>query len=135
MHILNVAFGGTLHQHLPDMEDRDVHGDPTADKTVLHDVRIAEGSLLGKVLEGDRLRNCASHHHQAVDRIGEEPCPRGMRRRRPGRGSRAARERGLVGGRAVAPRVNADEEPAQQKSFDAFAEQVRERRPVGSNRR
>jgi putative glutamine amidotransferase len=71
MQLLNVAFGGTLIQHLPD----DVgHGDhrrrlgsfDDAD----HDVRLAEGSLAARAC-GELVHATKSHHHQAVDRLGE----------------------------------------------------------------
>lgn len=71
MQLLNVAFGGTLVQHLPD----DVgHGDhrrhlgsfDDAD----HDVRLLPGSLAAQAC-GDLLHSTKSHHHQAVDRLGD----------------------------------------------------------------
>jgi putative glutamine amidotransferase len=71
MQLLNVALGGTLIQHLPD----DVgHGDhrrhlgsfDDAD----HDVRLARGSLAARAC-GELVHATKSHHHQAVDRLGE----------------------------------------------------------------
>jgi putative glutamine amidotransferase len=71
MQLLNVALGGTLIQHLPD----DVgHGDhrrhlgsfDDAD----HDVRLAPGSLAARAC-GELVHATKSHHHQAVDRLGE----------------------------------------------------------------
>ena len=71
MQLLNVALGGTLIQHLPD----DVgHGDhrrhlgsfDDAD----HDVRLAPGSLAARAC-GELTHATKSHHHQAVDRLGE----------------------------------------------------------------
>ena len=71
MQLLDVAFGGTLVQHLPD----DVgHGDhrrrlgsfDDAD----HDVRLAEGSLAARAC-GELVHSTQSHHHQAVDRLGD----------------------------------------------------------------
>ena len=38
MQVMNVAFGGTLHQHLPDMPGMLEHGVPTADTISTHDV-------------------------------------------------------------------------------------------------
>src|ERR687896_421672 len=71
MQLLNVALGGTLIQHLPD----DVgHGDhrrtlgsfDDAD----HDVRLAPGSLAAEGC-GELIHSTKSHHHQAVDRLGD----------------------------------------------------------------
>jgi putative glutamine amidotransferase len=71
MQLLNVAYGGTLIQHLPD----DVgHGDHRrrlgsfdgAD----HDVRLAPGSLAARAC-GELLHATKSHHHQGVDRLGD----------------------------------------------------------------
>ena len=71
MQLLNVALGGTLIQHLPDDLG---HGDhrrhlgsfDDAD----HDVRLAPGSLAARAC-GELTHATKSHHHQAVDRLGE----------------------------------------------------------------
>jgi putative glutamine amidotransferase len=71
MQLLNVALGGTLIQHLPDDLG---HGDhrrhlgsfDDAD----HDVRLAPGSLAAHAC-GELLHSTKSHHHQAVDELGE----------------------------------------------------------------
>jgi putative glutamine amidotransferase len=61
---LNVACGGTLHQHLPGHRQTAPAGDPT------HDVEVAARSRLARIM---RARTLAvnSFHHQAVDRLGE----------------------------------------------------------------
>ncbi|MCI0687201.1 MAG: gamma-glutamyl-gamma-aminobutyrate hydrolase family protein [Sporichthyaceae bacterium] len=74
MQVLNVACGGTLIQHLPDATGSRVHlAEPG--RLGQHRVRIADGSLLAKLLDGvlgvdDGWIEAASHHHQAVDRPG-----------------------------------------------------------------
>lgn len=127
MQVLNVACGGTLCQHLPEVIGSVAHGDPTSDIWVPHDVEIAEGSKLAAAVGVRRLRGCASHHHQGIERLGEglEPV--------------AWSEDGLVealepeGGSGWVtavqwhPEVNATEDNAQQALFDAFAEQVKAR--------
>lgn len=66
--VLNVAFGGTLVQHLPGRTDGD-HGDlPRAGEEV-HDVLVAAGSRLHEVLGVEQLR-ANTIHHQAVDLVG-----------------------------------------------------------------
>jgi gamma-glutamyl-gamma-aminobutyrate hydrolase PuuD/GrpB-like predicted nucleotidyltransferase (UPF0157 family) len=70
MQIMNVAFGGTLHQHLPDMPEMLEHGVPVADTIATHGVTAAPQSLL-LATTGVDLLSCSSHHHQGVDRLGE----------------------------------------------------------------
>jgi putative glutamine amidotransferase len=67
---MNVARGGTLHQHLPDVVGHEEH------RRVLgsfdgadHDVRLEPGSLAARAA-GEELHAVKSHHHQGVDRLG-----------------------------------------------------------------
>lgn len=69
MQVLNVALGGTLHQHLADLQGMDLHGQPGHDLSVVHDVKVTEGTLLAQA-GGRSVLRCTSHHHQAVDRLG-----------------------------------------------------------------
>jgi putative glutamine amidotransferase len=67
---LNVARGGTLHQHLPAVTDDSIHHRQTApgwEET--HAVRVQPGSRLAEVLGTDEPW-VNSFHHQAVDRLG-----------------------------------------------------------------
>jgi putative glutamine amidotransferase len=61
--VLNVALGGTLHQHLPDTATTVPHRD------AYHGVTVVGGTLLAEVLGGDHVVG-HSWHHQAVDRLG-----------------------------------------------------------------
>jgi putative glutamine amidotransferase len=68
--LLNVARGGTLHQHLPDVVGHDGHN-PTpgvfTDVAVRLDPAARVGAALGPTVgDGFRVR---CHHHQAVDRL------------------------------------------------------------------
>jgi putative glutamine amidotransferase len=67
LHILNVARGGTLIQHLPDRLGSESHK-PDAVKMTTHDVQISAASKLGRVLGATAQVPAA--HHQAIDRIG-----------------------------------------------------------------
>jgi putative glutamine amidotransferase len=71
MQLLNVAMGGTLHQHLPDLVG---HGDhrrnPGSFENYDHDVRLEPGSLAA-LAAGEEVHVTKSHHHQGVDEIGE----------------------------------------------------------------
>jgi putative glutamine amidotransferase len=67
---LNIARGGTLHQHLPDVTDGTVHHrQRISGERTSHDVTIAPGSLLADVVGARRLA-VNSFHHQAIDRLG-----------------------------------------------------------------
>jgi len=70
MQVLNVAFGGTLHQHLPGMPGLLAHGVPVDDSESLHDVEVEDGTLL-RAATGAGSLACSSHHHQGVDRVGD----------------------------------------------------------------
>lgn len=61
--LLNVAFGGTLIQHLDTAE---AHG---GDSERFHAIRCADGSFLHRLYGTDFIVN--SSHHQAIDRVGE----------------------------------------------------------------
>jgi putative glutamine amidotransferase len=71
MQVLNVARGGTLQQHLPDVLATDTHrrNAGTFDGNE-HDVVLVPGSLAAQVA-GSELTMTKSHHHQGVGEIGE----------------------------------------------------------------
>lgn len=63
--LLNVAFGGTLHSHVPDVTDGDVkHGHGN------HVVHLDPRSRLAQSLDTEVMRG-TTLHHQAVDRVGK----------------------------------------------------------------
>lgn len=67
--VLNVALGGSLHQHLPDVVSHEAHRpEPAVFGTTR--VRLAEGSLAAEILGTDSKVPC--YHHQALDRIAGE---------------------------------------------------------------
>jgi putative glutamine amidotransferase len=68
--VLNVALGGDLHGHLPDVVGDDVAHRESQDRHALHRVVVAPESRLAEVL-GTRELEVASWHHQAVNRLGE----------------------------------------------------------------
>ncbi len=69
MQVVNVALGGTLHQHLPDVLGHDRHRH-TPGAFSDHDVRLELGSLAARAA-GEELHPAKSHHHQGVDGLGE----------------------------------------------------------------
>jgi putative glutamine amidotransferase len=67
---LNVARGGTLHQHLPDITDGSiVHRQRQPGTETTHEVRIDARSGLAEVIGSPRI-GVNSFHHQSVDRLG-----------------------------------------------------------------
>ncbi len=68
--VLNVALGGDLHGHLPDVVGDDVAHRESQERHTLHRVVVAPGSRLAELL-GTRELEVASWHHQAVNRLGE----------------------------------------------------------------
>ena len=64
--LLNVACGGTLHQHLPDVVGHDGHN-PTPGAFTDVDVRLDPAGRVGAAI-GPQVR-VRCHHHQAVDRL------------------------------------------------------------------
>ena len=71
---LNVARGGTLHQHLPDVVgDAIGHRQAEDGRVSTHPVAIDPGSRLASLLDTAEL-SVNSFHHQAVDRLGPGLC-------------------------------------------------------------
>jgi putative glutamine amidotransferase len=70
---LNVAFGGTLHQHVREVPGRDDHReDKDAELDVqygpVHEVTVARGGLLARLV-GERTFKVNSLHSQGIDRL------------------------------------------------------------------
>jgi putative glutamine amidotransferase len=66
---LNVARGGTLHQHLPELSSAVDHRQPVPAGVKTHGVTIDTESFLHELLACDAI-GVNSFHHQAVDRLG-----------------------------------------------------------------
>ena len=70
MQVMNVAYGGTLHQHLPDHHDLVEHGVPVEGTETRHIVTPEPTSYLAAITKSGDL-SCSSHHHQGVERVGD----------------------------------------------------------------
>lgn len=71
MQLINVAYGGTLLQHLPERFGHHEHlRVPGTFDGADHDVELVEGSLASRAA-GEAQHATKSHHHQGVDRLGE----------------------------------------------------------------
>jgi putative glutamine amidotransferase len=68
LQVLNVALGGTLHQHLPDLVGTDIHG-PDESGYGSHKVSVAPSTQLAAIL-GRSEAAVPTYHHQAIDRLG-----------------------------------------------------------------
>ena len=125
MQVLNVAMGGTLHQHVPDVFDTTVahRDDPTG--PILHDVTVDGASHLSAVMGVDEVV-AMSWHHQAVDVLGK------------GLTSVATAPDGLVEALALDgsprclivqwhPELTAAVDPTQQALFDDVVAAARDR--------
>lgn len=119
--LLNVAFGGTLWQHLGDLNLPVAHGVPAGSGVpARHAVEVAPGSRLAGLLGATRVDGCISIHHQSVRDLA------------PGWVITARSSDGLVEGMETPPdgpwcvavqwhpERAAAEEPLQQALFDGF---------------
>jgi putative glutamine amidotransferase len=66
--VLNVALGGTLHQHLPDVIGHTHHQQGNA-VFATSSVRTVPGTRLASVIGESSDAQC--YHHQAIDRLGD----------------------------------------------------------------
>ncbi|SDI32851.1 putative glutamine amidotransferase [Actinokineospora alba] len=69
MQVLNVALGGTLTQHLPEVTGTADHQPATATFGKC-EVRLAEGSRAAAILGAHTTAHC--YHHQAIATLGPE---------------------------------------------------------------
>ena len=70
MQVLNVCRGGTLHQHVPDVVGHERHeGGPS--RFGRHKVRVGPDSMLAGILPEPGYFSVPTHHHQAVDLLGD----------------------------------------------------------------
>jgi len=124
--ILNVALGGTLVAHLPELGTVGAHGRPgTPNGAAVNKVTLDAGSLLATVM-GTEAVACSCHHHQALDRLGD-----GLR-------VTARADDDVIEGVEVDgawalavqwhPEDTAGDDPAQQRLFDALVTEARTRR-------
>jgi putative glutamine amidotransferase len=124
--VVNVALGGTLHQHLMDLPGAIAHGSPTeADPWVTHELKVSESSRIAEAC-GRVAFTARASHHQAVDRLG-----RGLRAvawTEDGVIEAIEADQGWVVGVQWHPERTAAEDETQQALFDALVQQARIRR-------
>jgi putative glutamine amidotransferase len=122
--VVNVARGGTLHQHITDRAGWIDHGRPGQGGSE-HDVTVVSGSLLHATQPGRGtgdlvIERCSCTHHQAIDVLGDGL----VATAHAADGCVEAVERADGLAWLVAPQWHpertADTNPAQQLLFDAF---------------
>lgn len=69
--LINVAEGGTLHQHVPAVQGAWQHEQQDKRGAPLHTVKLSAGSRLAAAFGAHELK-VNSYHHQAIDRLGEQ---------------------------------------------------------------
>ena len=69
MQILNVAYGGTIEQHLPDVLGHEEHRH-TPGTFADHEVHLVPDSLAARATGSGRTP-AKSHHHQGIKEVGE----------------------------------------------------------------
>ena len=72
MQVLNVAMGGTMHEHIPDVREKDIHRDSNG-LWAIHEISVDENSRLAKAMGASKVETY-SGHHQAVKAIGQGLC-------------------------------------------------------------
>jgi putative glutamine amidotransferase len=125
MQVMNVAFGGTLHQHLPDLDGLLEHGVPLEGTDALHDVAPEPGTLLSATTKASPLV-CSSHHHQGIDRLGDRllvsgRSPDGLIEAIELEGADMNRDTTWMLGVQWHPEETAGDDTTQQRLFDALA--------------
>jgi putative glutamine amidotransferase len=71
MQLINVALGGTLIQHLPEVEGANPHRKALGTFDGTEHMIILEPGSLTAAAAGEEVHLASCHHHQAVDELGE----------------------------------------------------------------
>jgi putative glutamine amidotransferase len=117
MQVMNVAFGGTLIQHLPDHTEYLEHGTPSGQDLVRHDVKLAPDSRIAEAA-GAEVLSCSTHHHQGVEGLGEGVSASGWSE--DGLVEALEREGGWMVGVQWHPEDDAKRDPTHQAVFDTL---------------
>ena len=70
MQLINVAFGGTLIQHLAGADAAAGHRERVRFAEVIHEIDVLDGSRLAEILGSHGRVGVNTLHHQAVDQVG-----------------------------------------------------------------
>jgi putative glutamine amidotransferase len=119
--VVNVSMGGTLDQHITNREGVIAHGVPARGHGVSHPVELEPGTMVAKAMGIDRP-DCFSHHHQAIERVGDGLRPVGWTE--DGIVEAVELDDGWTLGVQWHPEETAHKDPAQQGLFDALVERA-----------
>ncbi len=113
--VLNVALGGTLHQHIPSLDIGDIHRDGQG-QWAYHGVDVKPDSRVVTAL-GEHSAPSCSGHHQALDRVADRLA---VTARAPDGLVEAVELEGAawIVGVQWHPEVTAERDPSQQALFD-----------------
>lgn len=122
MQVLNIALGGTLHEHVPDVLADDMHRDENG-MWAFHEVIAEAGTRVAKAMGADVAVTC-SGHHQGLNQVA------------PGLTVSAVAPDGVVEAVEVAdhpfmigvqwhPEMSALTDPTQQSLFDSLVSAAR----------
>jgi len=119
--VMNVALGGTLVQHVPDLPGALLHRGGTR-----HEVEFVEGTLL-RALAGRERASVNSYHHQAAGRVA--PALRVSARSSDGvvEALEAGDSRPFLVGVQWHPEREGNDEPLAQGLFDALVRAAEKR--------
>lgn len=125
MQMLNVALGGTVHQHIPALGFGDIHRDEHGG-WAFHDVEAVEGSVVAATM-GSAVATPCSGHHQALDVIADRlsvtaSAPDGVVE------AVEVSENSWCLGVQWHPEVSAERDPTQQRLFDGLVAAASRRR-------
>ncbi len=125
MQVMNIAMGGSLHEHVPDILDEDIHRSEVGFWT-LQPVQVDPSSRLAEIMEADEVTP-TSGHHQAVKVLGDNL--RVTAKAADGV-IEAIEHTGLPWMMGVQwhPEVTAAEDPTQQRLFDELVAEAARRK-------
>ncbi len=118
LQVLNVALGGTLHQHLVDvLADGESHWDQ------YHEINLESTSRIAKAMKTVSPKRSHSFHHQAIDKLAPGLVVTG---RAPDQTIEAVEHnsKNWIVGVQWHPEDDADTEPDQQNLFDGFVNAI-----------
>ncbi len=121
LQVLNVARGGSLVEHVPDLDHGDLHRSDFG-HWILHEAEVVAGSRLAEAL-GGQVPNGTSGHHQAIRAIGDNlevtaTAPDGVVE------ALEATDHPWCVAVQWHPEMTADRDPVQQRLFDALVERA-----------
>lgn len=128
MQVANVALGGTLHEHIADVVQEDIHRGPDKGWTV-QPLQAQPGSRLAEIMEATDVATY-SGHHQGVKTLGE------------GLQVMATAEDGIIEALELPghqwffgvqwhPEVSAAEDATQQRLFEALVQAAHANKTAG----